>query len=325
MGFHMGYGIRKTINNVLYSGYERLLTSEIREFRVPEHIAIIMDGNRRFAHKSGKSTHQGHIQGANTTENVLDWSYESGVKQLTLYAFSTENLNRPETEKKNLFELIGIKLEELIDDDRTHQREMRVRILGNLNLLPLSLQKTARQVEDITRHYSNFYLNIAMAYGGRQEIVDAAKIIANKIRGRELALSDIDENIISAHLYPSDSLAVPDVDLIIRTGGDERISNFLPWQANGNECAAYFCAPYWPEFRKIDFLRSVRTYQTREHERQKNTVLRIVKLLSSTGIVEVDQVVKMSRRAVDITSEEVFIILKELSGSGEMEHVALVW
>jgi tritrans,polycis-undecaprenyl-diphosphate synthase [geranylgeranyl-diphosphate specific] len=325
MVLHMGYGIRKTINNILYSGYERLLISEIREFRVPEHIAIIMDGNRRFAHKSGKSTHQGHIQGANTTENVLDWSYELCVKQLTLYAFSTENLNRPEAEKKNLFELIGIKLEELIDDDRTHQRKMRVRILGNLNLLPLPLQKTARQVEDITKHYSNFYLNIAMAYGGRQEIVDAAKTIANKIRGRELALSDIDENIISAHLYPSDSLAVPDVDLIIRTGGDERISNFLPWQANGNECAAYFCAPYWPEFRKIDFLRSVRTYQTREHERQKNTVLRIVKLLSSTGYVEVYQVVNMSRRAADITSEEVFIILKELSGSGEMEHVALVW
>lgn len=323
MVLHMG--IRNAIDSMLYYGYERLLTSEIKEFRVPEHIAIIMDGNRRFAFKTGMPTYQGHFQGANTTENVLDWSFEIGIKQLTLYAFSTENLNRSEAEKNNIFELIGLKLEELINDDRTHQRKMRVRILGHLDLLPLPLQQIARQVEHVTKHYDNCYLNIAMAYGGRQEIVDAARIIAQKIKNRELALSHIDEHVISNHLYPSDSLAVPDVDLIIRTGGDERISNFLPWQANGNECAAYFCAPYWPEFRKIDLLRSIRTYQTREYERQKNTVLRIVKLLSSTGYVEVEQVITMSQRAADITSDEVLSILKELSGSREMKHVALIW
>lgn len=324
----MGYGlglVKSTFDKLLYSGYEYLLLSEIKEFRVPEHVAIIMDGNRRYARKQGVTSWAGHIRGAGTTEKVLDWCHELGVKQLTVYAFSTENLNRSDEEKNRLFELIGIKLEELMHDERTHERGMRVRMLGNVDLLPAALRKTGRQAEEITRNYDGMYLNIAMAYGGRQEIVDTARIIAQKIDGGVLMIPDIDEDIISSHLYPSTSLAVPDVDLIIRTGGDERMSNFLPWQANGSECAAYFCAPYWPEFRKIDFLRSIRTYQTREYEWQKNTVKRIIRLLGQTGQVEVEQVVRMSLGAGDITAEEVLAILKDLSGSREMKDVAFVW
>jgi tritrans,polycis-undecaprenyl-diphosphate synthase [geranylgeranyl-diphosphate specific] len=317
--------LKKTFDTVLYSGYEYLLTQEIKEFRVPEHIAIIMDGNRRYAKKLGMTVWQGHNLGANTTENVLDWCYELGVKQITVYAFSTENQNRSDQEKQKLFELIGIKLEKLMQDERTHERSMRVRILGNIDLLPAGLKETARQAETITRNYDSMYLNIAMAYGGRQEIVDTARVLAQKVKSGQLKVSDIDEEIISSHLYPSTSLAVPDVDLIIRTGGDERMSNFLPWQANGNECAAYFCAPYWPEFRKIDFLRSIRTFQTREYEWQKNTVRRIVRLLGASGQVEVEQVIRMSMRAGDITTEEVLAILKDLSGNREMKDVAFVW
>ncbi len=316
---------KKTLDTVLYSGYEYLLTKEIKEFMVPGHIAIIMDGNRRYARKLGMTVWQGHNLGANTTENVLDWCYELGVKQITVYAFSTENQNRSDKEKQKLFELIGIKLKELIQDERTHGRRMRVRILGNIDQLPAGLRETARQAETITRNYDNMYLNIAMAYGGRQEIVDTARVLAQKVKSNQLEVSDIDEEIISSHLYPSTSLAVPDVDLIIRTGGDERMSNFLPWQANGNECAAYFCAPYWPEFRKIDFLRSIRTFQTREYEWQKNTVRRIVRLLGHTGQVEVEQVIRMSMKAGDITTEEVLAILKDLSGNREMKDVAFVW
>jgi len=317
--------LKKTFDTVLYSGYEYLLTKEIKEFRVPEHIAIIMDGNRRYAKKLGMTVWQGHNLGANTTENVLDWCYELGVKQITVYAFSTENQNRSDKEKQKLFELIGIKLEKLMQDERTHERRMRVRILGNIDLLPAGLKETARQAEIITRNYDSMYLNIAMAYGGRQEIVDTARVLAQKVKSGQLKVSDINEEIISSHLYPSTSLAVPDVDLIIRTGGDERMSNFLPWQANGNECAAYFCAPYWPEFRKIDFLRSIRTFQTREYEWQKNTVRRIVRLLGASGQVEVEQVIRMSMRAGDITTEEVLAILKDLSGNREMKDVAFVW
>lgn len=317
--------VKKIVDTLLYSGYEYLLTQEIKEFRVPEHIAIIMDGNRRYARKLKVSTWRGHIKGANTTERVLDWCYELGVKQLTVYAFSTENLNRSDDEKQKLFELMGIKLEELMDDERTHKRGMRVRMLGNIDLLPEALKQTGMRAENITRNYSNLYLNIAMAYGGRQEIVDTAQTIASKISSGEMAVSDINEDVISSHLYPSPGLAVPDVDLVIRTGGDERMSNFLPWQANGSECAAYFCAPYWPEFRKIDFLRSIRTYQTREHEWQKNTVLRIVKLLDHTGYIDVGQVVRMSQRAGNITDREVRAILKELVSSRELKSLSLVW
>jgi len=317
--------VKKIVDTLLYSGYEYLLTQEINEFRAPEHIAIIMDGNRRYARKLNMSTWQGHIKGANTTERVIDWCYELGVKQLTVYAFSTENLNRSDDEKQKLFELMGIKLEELMDDERTHKRGMRVRMLGNIDLLPEALKQTGMRAENITRNYSNLYLNIAMAYGGRQEIVDTAQTIARKISSGEMAVSDINEDVISSHLYPSPGLAVPDVDLIIRTGGDERMSNFLPWQANGSECAAYFCAPYWPEFRKIDFLRSIRTYQTREHEWQKNTVLRIVKLLENTGYIDVGQVVRMSQRAGNITDREVRAILKELVSSRELKSLSLVW
>jgi len=317
--------LKKTLDTVLYSGYEYLLSTEIKEFRVPGHIAIIMDGNRRYARKLGITVWQGHNLGANTTENVLDWCYELGVKQITVYAFSTENQNRSDKEKQKLFKLIGLKLEKLMQDERTHERKMRVRILGNTDLLPAGLKETARQVETITRNYDNMYLNIAMAYGGRQEIVDTARVLAQKVESCQLKVSDIDEEIISSHLYPSTSLAVPDVDLIIRTGGDERMSNFLPWQANGNECAAYFCAPYWPEFRKIDFLRSIRTFQTREYEWQKNIVRRIVRLLGASGQVEVEQVIRMSMRVGDITTEEVLAILKDLSGNREMKDVTFVW
>ncbi len=317
--------LKKTLDTVLYSGYEYLLTQEIKDFRVPGHIAIIMDGNRRYAMKLGMTVWQGHNLGANTTENVLDWCYELGVKQITVYAFSTENQNRSDQEKQKLFEIIGLKLEKLMQDERTHERRMRLRILGNIDQLPAGLKETARQAETITRNYDNMYLNIAMAYGGRQEIVDTARVLAQKVESGQLEMSDIDEKIISSHLYPFTSLAVPDVDLIIRTGGDERMSNFLPWQASGNECAAYFCAPYWPEFRKIDFLRSIRTFQTREYEWQKNTVRRIVRLLGHTGQVEVEQVIRMSMRAGDITSEEVLSILEDLSGNREMKDVAFVW
>ncbi len=301
-----------SLTGILYGSYEALLANEIRDKPVPSHVAIIMDGNRRFAMKHGLAQYYGHFRGADTTENVLDWSFELGIKQLTVYAFSTENFERSDEEKKQLFGLIGIKFDKICCDERTHRRRMRVRILGNIDNLPLSLQSSAKRAEEITKIYDGVYLNVALAYGGRQELVDAARKMAWKLRRGELSIKDINEDTISKNLYPANG-SVPYVDLIIRTGGDERISNFLPWQANGNECAAYFCAPFWPEFRRIDFLRAVRTYQTRENERQKNTVMRIVKLLSYYGMVEVEDVIRISRRFIAIPKEEVIKILNELA------------
>lgn len=316
--------VRLSLAGILYGGYEALLANEIRDKPVPSHVAIIMDGNRRFAKKHGLAQYYGHFRGADTTENVLDWSFDLGIKQLTVYAFSTENFGRSDEEKKQLFELIGIKFDKICSDERTHRRRMRVRILGNIDNLPLSLQSSAKRAEEITKNYDGVYLNVALAYGGRQELVDAARKMAWKIKNGELSLKDINEDTISSNLYPANG-SLPYVDLIIRTGGDERISNFLPWQANGNECAAYFCAPFWPEFRRIDFLRAVRTYQTRENERQKNTVMRVVKLLSYYGMVEVEDVIRISRKFISIPKEEVVKILHELAHHNVVMYNMIKW
>ncbi len=301
-----------------------MLASEIKGKPIPSHVAIIMDGNRRFAKKNGLANYYGHLKGADSTEKVLDWSFDLGIKQLTVYAFSTENFDRTDDEKNQIFDLIGIKFDKICSDERTHRRRMRVRVIGNMDILPHSLQQAAIRAQDLTKNYDGVYLNVALAYGGRQELVDATRAMARKIKSGKLTLKDIDEETISKNLYPS-SGSVPCVDLIIRTGGDERISNFLPWQANGNECAAYFCAPFWPEFRKIDLLRAIRTYQTREHERQKNTIMRIVKLLSYYGKVEVEDVYRISRRSINIPKKEIVKIIHELTHRNPIMYNMIKW
>ncbi len=269
----------------LYRAYERLLAQEVARGTVPRHAAVIMDGNRRYAGRMKKVTHFGHSRGADTTEKVIDWSWEAGIEQLTIYAFSTENFNRSEDETEALFDLIGLKFDEMCEDERTHARRMRVRVIGDTSKVSSSLQKSIETVESVTRNYDGFHLNVAIAYGGRQDIVQAVQEIANKVHKDELELDEITESTISEHLYPAGGCAVPNVDLIIRTGGDTRVSNFLSWQANGNECAAYFCAPFWPEFRKIDLLRSIRVYQSRMTAHHQNNVHRAANFVSAIGKV----------------------------------------
>lgn len=312
------------LTGILYGGYEKLLASEIRGKPIPSHVAIIMDGNRRFAIKHGLSQYYGHLKGADSTEKVLDWSFDLGIKQLTVYAFSTENFNRDDDEKNSLFDLIGLKFDKICSDERTHRRRMRVRVIGNIDILPPSLQSAARRAQDMTKNYDGVYLNVALAYGGRQELVDATRAMARKIKSGMLSIEDINEHTFSKNMYPSTG-SVPGVDLIIRTGGNERISNFLPWQANGNECAAYFCAPYWPEFRRIDLLRAIRTYQTREHERQKNTVMRIVNLLSYYGKVEVEDVYRISQRSINVPKKEIVKMIHELTYRNPMMYSMIKW
>jgi tritrans,polycis-undecaprenyl-diphosphate synthase [geranylgeranyl-diphosphate specific] len=165
-----------------------------------------------------------------------------------------------------------------------------VKAIGNVNLLPETVREAIRKAEDATAHYDKFKLFIAVAYSGKMEIVDSAYIIANMVKRGLLAPEDIDEATISKHLYVSEiengsaasaSVAKTSVDLLIRTGGEQRLSNFVPWQALGNECAAYFCAPFWPEFRRIDMLRAVRTYQERAEEKRRHTLSRIVQLIKT--------------------------------------------
>jgi len=286
----MVFRMLKHIPPWIYKGYERLLTQEVKSARIPRHVAIIMDGNRRYARRLGQMAAFGHMKGANVTERVIEWSCELGIEHLTIYAFSTENFSRSDEEKDRLFELIRLKFDEIGEDERTHERRMRVHAIGDTDKLPEMLRESIRNVELVTSGYDKFNLNVAIAYGGRQEIVQAVREIACMVRRGEIELSNINEDTISSHLYPAGGSALPNVDLIIRTGGDERVSNFLPWQANGNECASYFCAPFWPEFRKIDFLRSIRVYQTRVEEREQHATMRAAHFFKALGKAELTEI-----------------------------------
>ncbi|MFP4655322.1 MAG: polyprenyl diphosphate synthase [Methanohalobium sp.] len=249
--------------DTVYKSYEYLLTKEVKELPVPKHIAIIMDGNRRYAKHMRINDYYGHKLGSDTTEKVIEWAYEVGIDEMTVYAFSTENFSRSPEETEKLFELIDTNLNEMVEDKRTHDRQMKIRAVGDRIRLPQYLQNTIKKAENATCQYENLKLNVALAYGGRQDIIQAVQEIAKKVKNGYLTIDGVNKSTISNHLYPDCKQPVSDVDMIIRTGGNERVSNFLPWQANGNECISYFCAPYWPMFRKVDFLRSIRVYQAR--------------------------------------------------------------
>lgn len=314
-------GLFKKMLDLVYGGYERGLSSEVAHGNIPQHVAVIMDGNRRYASLYGLKKLDGHRKGADKTEDVIDWCWDAGVKQLTVYAFSTENLSRDPSEVDGLFELIGIKLDEICKDERTHIRKLCVRTIGNKTLLPEKLRQSIQRAHECTKGYDGMYLNIAVAYGGRHEISQALQSIAYEVKAGTLHASDVDEEIISSRLF--NGLDCPDVDLIIRTGNDKRTSNFLPWQASGNECAAYFCAPYWPEFRRIDFLRSMRTYQKREEEMNRADVLRIVRMLSIYGKLETDEIVRIAKNIIGLPKAEVIGIIKDLKKQRETHNQIL--
>lgn len=226
---------------------------------VPKHIALIQDGNRRYAEKMGVPRAIGHRTGADRTDQVLEWAHEVGIQYLTLYTFSTENFNRTEDELAELFTLFKERLELIVEDERIHRYRIRIQMIGDKEKLPSEIQEIIHHAESATAHYSNYYINVALAYGGRNEIVQAGKRILDEVKAQEVHAEQITPELIEDYLYGRNS-AIPPVDLIIRTGDDCRTSNFLPWFANGYEAAVYFCAPYWPLFKKTDFLKAIREY-----------------------------------------------------------------
>lgn len=248
--------IRERVLEPLYERYIRMQCQHI-----PNHIAIIQDGNRRFAKALGIGTDEGHRAGADKTEEMLDWAHELGIRHITLYSFSTENFRRDREEIRHLFALFREKFLKVITDERVHRYRIRVQMVGDSSLLPDDLLSAVRAAEEATRAYDGFTLNIALAYGGRNEIVLAARDILAGVRAGTVSPGQIDVQMVDRHLHGGKGL--PPVDLIIRTGNECRTSNFLPWLANGHESAVYFCAPYWPLFRKIDLLRAIRTYDQR--------------------------------------------------------------
>ncbi len=255
----MASDLTRLLSDAAYQAYEKRLLKLVKAAPLPHHVAIIMDGNRRFAKEIGLSTLEGHEKGRLKLEEVLNWCLEVGVKILTVYAFSTENLRRDDGEVQYLMKAFAENFRRAGDDERVHKHGIRIRVFGRLDLLPQEVRDAIAYAEDRSKGYSNYQLNLAVAYGGRQEIVDAIKDVVRDAKSGRVDVADIDETFFSKRLYTA---GLPDPDLVLRTSGEERISNFLLWQLAYSEL--YFVDVYWPGFRKIDFLRAIRTYQMRQ-------------------------------------------------------------
>jgi tritrans,polycis-undecaprenyl-diphosphate synthase [geranylgeranyl-diphosphate specific] len=244
----------------LYNLYEKRLESKILGGSLPNHIAIILDGNRRWARYGLNGLKDGHLQGADRAEELLNWIHDLGIRITTLYVLSTENLDRSDDELKNIYNLLQHKLQRLYADSRIHKRQMKIKAIGNVKLLPDYLQDILLKLEKETAKYSSMFLNIAVAYGGQKELVDAIRQIALGVQTGGIKVEDIDEKVIESFLYTS-HLPQPEPDLILRTSGEKRLSGFLIWQSAYSELV--FMDVFWPEFRKIDLMRAIRTYQSR--------------------------------------------------------------
>ena len=254
--------------NILYRLYEWYITRDLKPEKMPKHVAIIMDGNRRYSKLQGNmDVVKGHEIGVDTLEKVLDWSIELGIEIITVYAFSTENFNRPEHEVEGLMKLFVKNFKRLVDHEKIHRNEVKVKVVGKTELIPESVREaikeaedaTAQYAEDATAQYDKRLFNIAIGYDGRLEIIDSFKKIIKQVQAGEITIDDVDEELVSKNLYTG---GLDDPNLIIRTSGEERLSGFLLWQSSYSEL--YFCETLWPELRKVDFIRAIRSYQERE-------------------------------------------------------------
>ena len=244
---------------VLYKLYEPFLWSQIKDGPRPGHIGLIVDGNRRFARGKGMASNEGHDAGSRKLEDFLRWCWRLDIKVVTLYGFSTENHSRSQDEVDYLMDLILRKLRDYQKDPIIRREKVKIRVIGQRENLSEELNREICKTEELTRNHDRFQLNLAVSYGGRAEIVDAVKKVAELVHAGELSPEDIDESIFSRNLYTD---GIPDPDLIIRTSGEERLSGFLLWQSAYSEL--YFTEVYWPAFRMIDFWRAIRVYQQRE-------------------------------------------------------------
>lgn len=220
---------------------------------VPKHIAVILDGNRRYSKKLGIAKFKGHEKGFNKIIDLLEWCMEMGVKEVTLYCFSTENFNRDKGEVDYLFDLFRKRFDSFTNDKVIHDNKVRISVVGRISMFPDDMQKKMKEVMEKTKDYSSYKLNLALAYGGRGELVDAVKSLIKK----GVDVGGVSEAAINENLYLSD-----DVDLLIRPGGEQRLSNFLLWQSSYAEL--FFSEKLWPEFSKEDFKEAVEWYKERQ-------------------------------------------------------------
>ena len=232
---------------------------ELDKSNLPKHIAIIMDGNRRWAKKRGLDAKKGHKQGADTLENIVKFANKLGISYLTVYAFSTENWKRTEEEVGALMLLLQNYLEDFLQ--RVDTENVKIRVLGDITKLPKGLQKSIQKCVAKTKENTGLVLNIAFNYGGRDEIVKAVQQIAKKVQEGKLKPEEIQENTVEKELYTAGQ---PDPDLLIRTSGEMRTSNFLPWQLVYSEFL--FMDKYWPDFTGEDLLEAIAIYQKRNRK-----------------------------------------------------------
>ena len=244
--------------NLLYDLYERRVLAAIPKESIPGHVGIILDGNRRWAKSIGATTSHGHRAGAGKISEFLCWANEAGVRIVTLWMLSTDNLSRSREELDELFGIIADTVDQLVA-----QRVWKLRIVGDLTLVPDEFARRLRHGEEETAAATGMTVNVAVSYGGRREIADAVRAYLREAEQNGRTLEDVADTLtdedITNHLY---TRGQPDPDLVIRTSGEQRLSGFMLWQSVHSEF--YFCEVYWPDFRRVDFLRALRSYAQRE-------------------------------------------------------------
>ncbi len=233
---------------------DRIVLSEL-----PKHVSIIMDGNRRFAWSKSSPVGLGHSEGKEKLKEVMDWVLDLGIPYFTVYALSTENITEREDDELDvLYDLYVSGLHEISEDSRIHDRGVRVQVVGRLGMLPKRVKDAISHAEEVTSQYSDFTFTVCLAYGGREEIIDAVKSVAVDHASGNLDIDSIDSSEITNRMYASE---LPDPDLVIRTSGEERISNFLLWQIAYSEL--HFSDVFWPSFSKSDLYEAIESYQQR--------------------------------------------------------------
>jgi short-chain Z-isoprenyl diphosphate synthase len=245
------------LRDLLYGAYARRIAATLPRNQTPRHVGVILDGNRRWAREAGEHVSTGHRKGADKIAEFLGWCEESGVEVVTLWLLSTDNLNRPDEELRPLLGII-----EDVAGDLAAARRWRVHPVGALDLLPDHTARLLKEVDDATAVVPGLTVNIAVGYGGRREIADAVRSLLQEHATKGTSIEDLaqllDVEHIAEHLY---TRGQPDPDLVIRTSGEQRLSGFLLWQSAHSEF--HFCEAYWPDFRKVDFLRALRSYAAR--------------------------------------------------------------
>jgi short-chain Z-isoprenyl diphosphate synthase len=249
---------RQRVKRMIYPAYEARITRFLPDEALPKHVGVMLDGNRRWAKAVGRDTAHGHRAGAANIEPLLGWCEEFGIEVVTLWLLSTDNLNRPEKELVPLLGIIEEAVASLVD-----QRRWRLHPVGALDLLPARTAQRLKEAEEATRDVDGMLVNVAVGYGGRQEIADAVKSLLVDASARGLSIDEVAQTLdvehIAEHLYTKGQ---PDPDLVIRTSGEQRLGGFLLWQSAKSEF--YFCEALWPEFRRVDYIRALRAYAARE-------------------------------------------------------------